>query len=172
MADYYKMKDGRLEKVVGLVSTEVGMKNAKFLTKAEAASIGAFPKAENRAETRPGFIPRASGFELEDGEWRTLFSYVEIRRTIGDFNAALENHLRMERIKRGYDTREPSQYVNSTVERWRQDAEDWIAHVDEVMLYGLQAINAYKKSGEAPDLGEFRKNLPKIEWTFAEEQDL
>lgn len=100
--------------------------------------------------------------KVEDGQ----FIYTEPPPTLEDYDKAMEDHLREERIARGYTLREPSDYKGSSVERWNQDAEDWIAHRDEVMLYGLEVMNTYKETGEAPTLDEFKKNLPIIQWTL------
>lgn len=84
-----------------------------------------------------------------------------------DYDAAMEAHLRAERDARGYTDREPTDYLQSGVQRWRQDALDWVAHRDEVMLYGLSVINRFIETGAAPTLAEFRDGLPKIKWTEA-----
>ena len=85
--------------------------------------------------------------------------------TAADYDAAMEAHLRAEREARGYTLREPSDYAGSGVHRWAQDAADWIAHRDAVMLYALEVMNHYAATGEAPTLEEFRESLPRIEWT-------
>ena len=48
--------------------------------------------------------------------------------TVADYDKAMEDHLLAERSARGYTTREPSDYKDSTVPRWAQDASDWIAN--------------------------------------------
>lgn len=164
---YYKIENGILKPVTGLVSVGEIQKNAKFLTDAEAESIWAYKLANNQPERRHGFTARADGYIVEDGKWTTVWAYDPIVYTKEDFNRALEDHLLSERIARGYDTREPTIYASSSVPRWRQDAVDWAAHVDSVMLYGLGVINTWKESGEAPDYDEFVAGLPKIEWTEA-----
>lgn len=165
MSEFYRLVDGRLDRVTGLVSTGSVMKNAQFLTRDEAAAIGAYPFAKNPPAEKPGYRPVENGYALKNNEWMTVYKYAEVVYTVEDYNAALEEHLRKERVDRGYDTREPSQYINSTVERWRQDAEDWIRHVDQVMLYGLDIVNRYKAGDQVPTLGEFTESLPRIEWT-------
>jgi len=86
--------------------------------------------------------------------------------TVEDYDHAMEDHLRREREERGYTTREPSDYKDSAITRWAQDAADWIAHRDAVMLYALDVINRYHETGVAPSLEEFRAALPRIEWTI------
>ena len=86
--------------------------------------------------------------------------------TVADYDRAMEDHLLAERSERGYTTREPSDYKDSTVPRWAQDAADWIAHRDAVMLYGLEIMNHYAETGEAPTLEEFKAALPVIVWSF------
>ena len=94
------------------------------------------------------------------------FTYKDFPPTLEDYDKAMENHLMAERIARGYTTREPSEYKGSSIERWNQDAEDWILHRDEVMMYGLNVQNTYKETGNAPSLDDFKENLPKISWTI------
>ena len=86
--------------------------------------------------------------------------------TIEDYDLVMELHLKEERAARGYTTREPTEYLASSVERWASDATDWVAHVDEVMLYALSIINAVKDGEEPPTIAEFRAGLPKITWSF------
>ena len=88
---------------------------------------------------------------------------------LADYDKAMEAHLLAERVARGYTLREPSDYKDSTVPRWAQDALDWIAHRDAVMLYGLEVMNHYAETGEAPTIEEFKAGLPVIEWTLKEE---
>ena len=82
------------------------------------------------------------------------------------YDNIMEQHLYQERVDRGYTTREPSDYINSKVPRWAQDAQDWVNHRDDVMLYGLEVENHYKETGEAPTPEEFQANLPNITWTY------
>ena len=89
--------------------------------------------------------------------------------TLADYDKAVEDHLLAERTERGYTSREPSDYAGSSVPRWAQDATDWIAHRDAVMLYALEVMNRYSETGEAPSLADFRSALPSITWTFGEE---
>lgn len=87
--------------------------------------------------------------------------------TVDDYNREVENHLLSERLARGYDTREPSLYINSSIPRWKQDAQDWVAHVDAVMSYALDVLNRWKSGETPPSVDEFRNSIPKIEWTVA-----
>ena len=124
----------------------------------------------------PGELP--AGFTLTpppdtgkhctfDGE--TWSEYVP-PRTTADYDQAMESHLRAEREARGYTSREPSDYKDSAVSRWAQDAADWIAHRDAVMLYALEIMNTYAETGEAPTIEEFKAGLPVITWTFEDER--
>lgn len=88
--------------------------------------------------------------------------------TVADYDAAMEAHLLAERTARGYTIREPSDYKDSEVPRWKQDAIDWIAHRDAVMIYGLGVQNTYAATGEAPTLEAFKAGLPAIVWTYTE----
>lgn len=85
------------------------------------------------------------------------------------FNHLLESYLLEVRSERGYTDREPSDYYNSSVERWSQDARDWISFRDKVMCYGLEVMNQYASTGIAPDIDVFYENLHniKITWTLS-----
>ena len=135
-------------------------------------------KCEDIAYSKTSLIPKGKSYiEVSKNDWISSqgkdkkvingqFIYSDPLPTINDYNKALEDHLKEERIARGYTLREPSEYKGSTVERWAQDAEDWIVHRDEVMMYGLNIQNTYKETGNAPSLEEFKENLPKITWTI------
>ena len=105
--------------------------------------------------------------KVEDG----VFIFSDPPPTVADYDKAMEAHLLAERTARGYTLREPSDYAGSTVPRWAQDAADWIEHRDAVMLYGLEIMNHYAETGEAPTLEEFRAALPKIRWSFKETEE-
>lgn len=106
-----------------------------------------------------------------DGEtWRRVY---EVRAypppALADFDAAMETHLYDERAARGYTTREPDAYINSSVPRWAQDARDWVAHRDAVMGYALTLMNQVDDGErDAPTMAEFKSELPTIEWTYKE----
>ena len=85
--------------------------------------------------------------------------------TFADYDVAMEAHLAAEKAARGYTKREPSDYAGSSNPRWAQDAQDWIAHRDAVMEYGLEVENRAKRGEPVPTLDEFKAALPKIEWT-------
>lgn len=123
--------------------------------------------------------PDKSSMEISSSDWASaqgkdmkvekgVFTYTDPLPTVADYDKAMEDHLLEERTARGYTLREPSDYRGSSVPRWAQDAEDWIAHRDDVMLYGLDVMNHYAETGEAPTLQEFRDNMPNIEWTYQE----
>lgn len=112
----------------------------------------------------------ATGWQQTESKWVRIY---EVRAnpppTLADFDAAMEQHLYEERAVRGYTTREPDAYLNSSVPRWAQDARDWVAHRDAVMGYALALINAVDDGErDAPTLAEFRAGLPTIEWTYKE----
>ena len=85
---------------------------------------------------------------------------------VAEYDLAMENYMKEVREKRGYTTREPSDYVNSTVERWRQDAVDWIAFRDAVLVYAMEIENKALEAGEIPSIDEFVANMPTIAWTI------
>ena len=91
------------------------------------------------------------------------------RLTVDDYNRVLEDHLLGKRSERGYTDRDPSEYYNSSVARWAQDARDWIEFRDRVMVYGLEVLNEYMDTGVAPlTIEGFSERLSKIEvkWTY------
>lgn len=90
--------------------------------------------------------------------------------TAEDFDAAMEQYIYKVRAARGYTTREPLVYLNSSVPRWRQDASDWVMFLDAVMEYGLNVQNDFIETGMHPTLDEFIANLPTINWTYNDEE--
>ena len=91
------------------------------------------------------------------------------RLTVDDYNRVLEDYLLGKRSERGYTDRDPSEYYNSSVARWAQDARDWIAFRDQVMVYGLNVLNEYMDTGIAPlTIEEFSERLAEMEvkWTY------
>ena len=91
------------------------------------------------------------------------------RLTVDDYNRVLEDYLLGKRSERGYTDRDPSEYYNSSVARWAQDARDWIEFRDRVMVYGLEVLNDYMDSGIAPlTIEEFSERLAEMEvkWTY------
>lgn len=87
--------------------------------------------------------------------------------TVADYDAAMEAHLKAEQVARGYTTRSPNEYANSTNTRWAQDAADWVAHVTAVMEYALEIENRHAAGETVPTLDEFKAALPRIQWTVA-----
>ena len=91
------------------------------------------------------------------------------RLTVDNYNRVLEDYLLGKRSERGYTDRDPSEYYNSSVARWAQDARDWIAFRDRVMVYGLDVLNEYMDTGIAPlTIEDFSKRLAEMEvkWTY------
>ena len=128
------------------------------------SSLDMIPLGKSYLEVSEETWNNAQGkvMKVENGQ----FIYSNPPPTLEDYDKAMEEHLKEQRIARGYTLREPSDYKGSSVERWNQDAIDWIAHRDAVMLYGLQIMNHYQETGEAPSLNEFKQNLPIIQWTL------
>ena len=90
--------------------------------------------------------------------------------TIDDYNAALEARLLEVRSARGYTDREPSDYYNSSVERWARDARVWISYRDASMLFGLGVLRDYEEHGVAPmSLADFEARLADIPCEWGEE---
>lgn len=167
MTNFYQLKDGHLALVRGLVTVGTVQKNAQFLTEEEAASIDAYERANNSAEPREGYSVKSDGYELKDGKWETKLVYepMSVEELTAIYDAAMEEHLDAEKAERGYTKREPSDYANSTVPRYRQDADDWTRHRDAVMLYGLDVLNKAARGEPVPTLSEFKDGLPVIHWT-------
>lgn len=86
-----------------------------------------------------------------------------------DYDVVMENYITEVRSQRGYTLREPSSYKDSAEPRWRSDAADWPPFLDAVMLYGLKVQNEYAATGKAPTIAEFVAGLPKIEWSYKDE---
>ena len=169
MTIFYQLKDGKLAAVRGLVTVGAVQKNAQFLTAEEAASIDAYERANNPAEPREGYRAKSDGYELVDGKWATKWVYepLSVEELTALYDSAMEAHLDAEKAERGYTKREPTDYANSGVARFKHDAEDWSAHRDAVMLYGLEVQNKAKRGEAVPTLEEFKDGLPKIVWTEA-----
>jgi hypothetical protein len=101
-----------------------------------------------------------------DGNWYLAGMVPEPVYTVEDYDRAMEEHIKETRVARGYTTREPSYYLQSSVPRWRQDALDWVDFVDSVMLYGLEVQNKYISGESVPSLEEFKAGLPECVWRF------
>lgn len=115
-----------------------------------------------------GKIAIQDGYVLSCNQWTPNWTIADKPLpSLEEYDAAMEEHLVNERSERGYTTREPDSYLTSSVPRWKQDAEDWVAHRDEVMEYALEVMNGVQKGEiQQPTLEEFRDGLPVIEWTF------
>ena len=119
----------------------------------------------------PGFHwEPEGGYGVSDGRaYRKWKQVANPPPALEDFDQAMEDHLVSERSERGYTTREPDSYLTSSDPRWKQDAEDWVAHRDAVMGYALELINAVKSGQrEPPTMEEFVAGLPQITWTYEE----
>lgn len=122
------------------------------------------PKVDNDAP----YYAKATGWEELNGKIRRHYDTIpKPLPTVADFDMAMEEHLRTEREARGYTTREPDAYLESSNARWRQDAHDWGAHRDAVMSYALDLINDVESGErEPPTIEEFVAGLPNIVWTI------
>ena len=134
----------------------------------------AYPKGDDAPQPEPqdGKEVAYAGYELGETDhlWHKQWELVDVPQpTLADFDAAMEEHLCTERAARGYTTREPDAYINSSVPRWAQDARDWVAHRDAVMAYALALINAVESGQrQPPKMAEFKADLPTITWSFTE----
>lgn len=130
-------------------------------------AAGFKPVIDERPYTSPTEYAVAVGWEEFENSISRIYEIRPIKRTEADFDAAMEEHIRRTREERGYTTREPSEYISSSVARWAQDAADFVKFRDEVMVYGLAILNEWKATGIEPSYDEFVANLPKITWTEA-----
>ena len=106
---------------------------------------------------------------IEDENDKTVthvFEEYKNEPSVEEYDQVMEDYITQTRIDRGYTTREPSAYANSSVPRFAQDAKDWQKFLDETMLYGMKVRNDYASTGIAPTIDEFKENLPKIVWTY------
>lgn len=112
----------------------------------------------------------APGEDKMEEAMRAYFANLDYSEPSGPtapYDKAMERHLRAEREARGYTTREPDAYRDSSNARWKQDAEDWVAHRDAVMSYALAVMNEVEAgTREPPTLEEFTAGLPRIVWTY------
>lgn len=136
-----------------------------------ARYLGAYPCGTYAAppEVPEGKMAVEDGYELIDGEWRNTWRIEDAPLSPpAEYDAAMEAHLAAEKAARGYTTREPDAYLNSQVPRWAQDARDWVAHRDAVMLYAIDVMNRVAAGEPQPTLADFKAGLPRIEWTIQE----
>ena len=117
-----------------------------------------------------GYCAVPTGWDSYGGAINRVYEVREVPPpTLAGFDAAMEQHLYEERVARGYTTREPDAYINSSVPRWAQDARDWVAHRDAVMGYALALMNQVDDGErDAPTMAEFKAGLPAIQWTYTE----
>lgn len=89
------------------------------------------------------------------------------------YDNVLEEYLKAIRFDRGYTSREPDSYMNSSHPRWKQDAIDWSLFRDKVMEYGLSIINDYQQKGISVSIDTFKENLPLSDgiWTYQEQKN-
>lgn len=117
---------------------------------------------------------KSIGFELMDveqdakGNWYLADKVPTLVYGVSDYDRLLEDHIKTARVARGYTLREPSDFKDSAVPRWKQDAADFIAFRDACLLYGQSVMNEYAATGKAPSLEVFKAGLPQIVWTYKE----
>ena len=170
MTTYYTLTAaGNLERLE--LPVVIDGKQRLHPTPAQAAAHDAYPRAEDDPPTPPdGKLVEPDGWEVRDGAWHRRWRYVDAPLpTLDEYDAAMEDHLVQERSARGYTTREPTAYLASGNARWASDARDWVAHVDAVMAYALDLINAVQSGQRTPPtMAEFCAGLPQITWSFSE----
>ena len=123
-------------------------------------------------------MPYKDGYQYDPIGWEEnetdktvthIFQEHKIEPSIEEYDQIMEDYITQTRMDRGYTTREPSAYANSSVPRFAQDAKDWQKFLDDTMLYSMKVHNDYDSTGIAPTIDEFKENLPKIVWTYTEE---
>lgn len=166
---YGKIENGRIVHAPRVVRMKDGsvVVNPKAAHYAAAVDGPWLPVVDERPTTDEAHVAVPTGWEERDGAVRRVY---EVRErpapTVEAYDAAMEAHLRAERSARGYTTREPDAYLESSNVRWAQDARDWVAHRDAVMSYALAVMNAVKAGlREPPTMEEFRAGFPKVVWT-------
>ena len=119
---------------------------------------------------KEGYYYVEIGWKEDDGAKTVthLFEEHKVEPSFDEYDNVMEEHITQTRFERGYTTREPSAYANSSVPRFAQDAKDWQKFLDETMLYGMKVRDDYASTGIAPTLEEFEENLPKVVWTYDE----
>lgn len=178
---------GYVNKSYGRLDGEEGLIYAPESVKLDGRII-LHPSRENYAALgwllivdEPPSEPAPEGYRWQDAGWEETADGC-LRRTwtlspvplppLAEYDAAMEAHLRAEREARGYTTREPDAYLESAVPRWKQDAEDWVAHRDAVMTYALAIMNEVEAgTREPPTVEEFSAGLPRIVWTYADAEE-
>ena len=169
---YYTLNTatGELERLVPPITVDGRL--VLHPTDEEAALYGAYRREPDESPTPPeGKLVEPDGWEVRDGAWHRRWRFDDAPLPALDaYDAAMEDHLALERSARGYTTREPDAYLSSANPRWAQDARDWVAHRDAVMVYALELINDVQaRTIPQPTLAEFRANLPQITWTYQED---
>ena len=123
-------------------------------------------------------MPYKEGYRYDPISWEEdensktvthIFEEHKIGPSVEEYDQVMEDYITQTRMDRGYTTREPSAYANSSVPRFAQDAKDWQKFLDETMLYGVEVRNDYASTGIAPTIEECKENLPMIVWTYDEE---
>lgn len=92
--------------------------------------------------------------------------------TMQDYDVLLENYIFETRYARGYTSRQPTDYLNSSTPRWKQDALDFITFRDKCLEFGQSIINNYQATGQVPSLEQFEKQLKQTcvcIWTYNEQ---
>lgn len=92
--------------------------------------------------------------------------------TMQDYDAIMQQYIMSVRYARGYTSRQPTDYLNSSTPRWKQDALDFIAFRDKCLQFGQSVINNYQTTGIVPSLEQFEKNLKQTcvcIWTYNEQ---
>lgn len=175
---YYTLENENLKKVGNVIKTSRGWvsnptaEDYAAMVDANGNPNPAYPRSEESfapPKCDEGYRVVANGYTLDDGKWVRKWRIEPIVYTVEDYDRAMEDYIYSVRVERGYTTREPSDYINSAVPRWRQDAEDYIAFRDAVMVYARTIINEYSATGNAPSLEKFKAGFPKIVWSYTDE---
>lgn len=102
--------------------------------------------------TKPEESIRKFQIQQQEQEKLTQVEYEEI----------VESYLLNIRNERGYNVRQPDAYINSSNQRWKQDAIDYIQFRDKCLQYVFQICNNNIQLTQ----DELLQQLPKIKWTI------
>ena len=166
--NFGKLIDG----VITYAPTEIRIGNTYHPAPTDEQYLAAGWKriSDHMPPSRDGGYWEPTGWEEGDTIIERIYEWRETPVTVGDYDAAMEEHITQERVKRGYTTREPSAYINSPNPRFAQDAADWGVFLADVMAFGLDVLNEYEQTCVAPmTLAEFRAGLPKCKWTITDD---
>lgn len=168
---YKKTENGQLEKVQHKV-IKINNRPITNPTDEQLASIEVYQRRSTQPpKCEEGYHFETNGWKVVDNMWEQQWIVVKDIEQIpmaDDYDRISEDYLRQVCQERGYTKREPNEYSTSSVERWKQDAEDYVKFRDAVIQLSIEQQNLVNNGQPSQSLDEFRKSLPKIQWTIAD----